>query len=142
MFALSVIWTAFSFLPVAAPGDDAKAEMAKWQGTWEVELQLVGGKEQFAKDRASTKLVIKDDVWEVHLKDTQPIQGKIKIVLDGKMKGVDVTFGDTVYRSIYLMDGDRAILRVGAGNAERPKDFSTSGGADSGGIVIYKRVKQ
>jgi uncharacterized protein (TIGR03067 family) len=142
MLALSTVFSALCFLPIADTPEE-KAELAKWQGTWEVELQLVEGKEKTAAERTVVKLVVKDDGWEMHLKDNpKPIKATIKIVLDGKVKGLDVTLGEAVYRAIYLMDGDRAILRVGGDKQDRPKDFSTSGGPESGGIVIYRRVKK
>jgi uncharacterized protein (TIGR03067 family) len=141
MFALSVVLCATSFLPAAEPADDAKAELARWQGVWEVELQVIDGKEVRAGERLTSKLVITGDTWEIHLKDsTKPIVGKIAIVLEGNTKGLDVAVGKSVYRALYLMDGDRAILRVGGADQDRPKDFSTSGGPTSGGIAIYKKV--
>src|SRR5438105_4428294 len=130
MLALATVLTALLSLPAAAPADppaDAKTELAKWQGTWEVELQLTDGKEKPEKERNLSKVVIKDDVWEVYFKESdKPVKGMMKIVLDGKLKGLDVSVGGAVYRSIYLIDGDRVVLRVGDGDDPRPKDFSTS----------------
>jgi uncharacterized protein (TIGR03067 family) len=146
MYALSAVLTAVLGLSVAAPADpapDAKTELAKWQGTWQVELELTNGAEKPAKDRSIEKLIVKDDVWEVFLKDSEgSTKGKMKFVLDGKLKGLDVTVGDAVYRCVYLLDGDRAVLRSGDDGDERPKDFSTSTGSKTGAIVIYKRVKK
>ena len=143
MFARSVVLGLLCCLPAAAadPAEDGKAELAKWQGTWVVEFQVGSGKEVPATERLTTKLVVTDDMWEIHLKDNpKPIQGKIKIVVEGKSKGLDVTVGKSVYRALYLMDGDRAILRVGGADQDRPKDFATSGGPASGGIAIYKKA--
>jgi uncharacterized protein (TIGR03067 family) len=146
MFALSFVLTAVLGSPIAAPADpatDAKAELAKWQGTWQVELELTNGAEKPAKDRNIEKVVVKDDVWEVFLKGRdESVKGKIELVLDGKLKGLDVTVGDAVFRAIYLVDGDRAVLCVGDAGDERPKDFSTSTGSKTGAIMIYKRVKK
>jgi uncharacterized protein (TIGR03067 family) len=134
------------FLPAAAPADpppDTKTELAKWQGTWEVELQLTDGVEKPAKDRNVAKVVVKDDSWEVYFKGTaEPVKGKMKLVLDGNPKGLDVTVDKVVFRSIYLLDGDRIVVRVGDANEQRPKDFSTSAGSKTGAIMIYKRVKK
>jgi uncharacterized protein (TIGR03067 family) len=129
--------------PAADEKFDAKAELAKWQGTWEVELQLTDGKEQPAKERNIVKVVVKDDVWEVHFKGRdEPVKGKITLVLDGKLKGIDVAVGKNVVRAAYLMDGDRIVLAVGDIDGARPKDFTTSTGTGSGGILIYKRAKK
>jgi uncharacterized protein (TIGR03067 family) len=137
----------FVMLPApAAPADpvpDTKTELAKWQGTWEVELMVFEGKEKPAKDRNISKVVVKDDVWEVHFKDSdKPVKGTLKIVLDGKMKGLDVTVGSSLVKAAYIIDGDRALLSVGDIDGERPKDFSTSQDVGTGGILVYKRVKK
>jgi uncharacterized protein (TIGR03067 family) len=146
MFALSLVLTVVFELSIAAPADPAtgaKAELAKWQGTWQVELEITNGAEKPAKDRNIEKVVVKDDVWEVFLKGREEsIKGKIELVLDGKLKGLDVTVGDAVFRAVYLLDGDRAVLRVGDVGDERPQDFSTSTGSKTGAIMIYKRVKK
>ena len=138
MFTLSTVLAAI----LTAPAADAKTELAKWQGTWEVELQLIDGREKPAKDRNVEKLIVKDDLWEIHFKGgTEPVKGKLKLVLDGGVKGMDVIVGDAVYRSIYLLDGDRVVVRVGDAGDPRPKDFSTSGGTKTGAIMIYRRTK-
>jgi uncharacterized protein (TIGR03067 family) len=144
MFALSAVLMLGLSTPTADPAPDKKTELAKWQGTWAVELQLSAGAEKPENERAIVKVVVKDDVWEVHFKDSDtPARGKMTLALDGPIKGLDLKLDDkTVFRSIYLLDGDRAVLRVGDANDERPKDFSTSTGSTSGGIMIYKRVKK
>jgi uncharacterized protein (TIGR03067 family) len=145
MFALPAVLVFALSTPIAAPDppSDKKTELAKWQGTWEVELQLTDGKERPAGERPITKVVVKDEVWEVHFKDSDtPVSGKMELVLDGKIKGLDLTAGDAVFRAIYLMDGDRVVLRVGDAGDERPKDFATSTGSKTGGIMFYKRVKK
>lgn len=133
-------------VPAAAPADpppDTKTELAKWQGTWEVELQLTNGVEKPPKERDVAKVVVKDDVWEAYFKGGDaPVKGKMKLVLDGNPKGLDVTVDKAVFRSIYLLDGDRVVVRVGDANEPRPKDFSTSAGSKTGSIMIYKRVKK
>jgi uncharacterized protein (TIGR03067 family) len=140
MYAVA-LFVALAVSPTAAP--DEKAELAKWQGTWEVELQLFDGKEKPAKERNITKVVVKDDVWEVHFKDSEePVKGKIKVVTDGKAKGIDVVVGKSVVKATYIIDGDRAVLAVGDIDGDRPKDFSTSGGTATGGILVYKRIKK
>jgi uncharacterized protein (TIGR03067 family) len=146
MYALSSVLFALSYLPIAGaadPATDAKAELAKWQGTWEVELQFFNGKEKSAKDRAVAKVVVKDDSWEIFLKENaKSIKGTIKITVEGDTKGFDVSVGESVFRAIYFIDGDRAILRVAEPNQDRPKDFASSGISETSGIVIYKRVKK
>jgi uncharacterized protein (TIGR03067 family) len=143
MFTPSAVLALALVLPAADPPTDIKTELARWQGTWEVELQLIDGRETAAKDRRITRVVVKDDVWEAHFKDAaDPLKGKIQIVLDGNTKGIDVTIGKTVMKAAYLMDGDRVVLRAGDPNDPRPKDFSTSTGSKVGGILIYKRVKK
>src|SRR3954464_5137273 len=106
MFALSAVLAAVltPSAPVpAAPPTDTKTELARWQGTWEVELQISDGAEKPEKERNIAKVVIQDDVWEVYFKDAgDPVKGKMKLVLDGKVKGMDVVVGDAVFRSIYL----------------------------------------
>ena len=127
----------------AAPADDkpdAKSELTKWQGTWEVELQLADGKE---KPPSITKIVIKGDTWTVYFKGSdEPVVGKVKIVLGGTVKGLDVTVDKAVVKAAYLIDGDRAVLAAGDVDGTRPKGFSTSTGVGTGGILIYKRVKK
>jgi uncharacterized protein (TIGR03067 family) len=145
MSALSYALFVMLSVPTAAddPAPDAKTELAKWQGTWEVELMVFEGKEKPAKDRNISKVIVKGDVWEVHFKDSdKPVKGTLKIVLDGKTKGIDVTVGSSVVKAAYIIDGDRALLSVGDIDGERPKDFSTSEGTGTGGIMIYKRVKK
>jgi|GEM_PF-6511311 len=145
MVALSAILAVMLSVPFTTRADapDAKTELAKWQGTWEVELNLTNGQEKPLKEQTISKVVVKDDVWEVHIKGLdEPVKGTIKIVLDGKIKGLDVSVGTTVFRAIYLIDGDRAVLRVGDEKDSRPEDFSTSIGSKTGGIMIYKRVKK
>ncbi len=139
---LAILLVVLSAPAAPDPAPDTKTELAKWQGTWEVELQLSNGEEKPAKERNISKVVIKDDVWEVHFKNSaEPVKGKMKLALDGKIKGLDVTVGDVVFRSIYLLDGDRVVIRVGDAGDERPKDFSTSTGSKTGAIMVYKRVK-
>ena len=144
MFVLPA--TLSALLALAAPADpptDAKTELARWQGTWEVELQISDGVEKAAKDRNVSKVMVKGDVWEVYFKGGgDPVKGKLKLTLDGELKGLDVIVGDMVYRSVYVIDGDRVVIRVGDSNDPRPKDFSTSAGSTTGAIMIYKRVKK
>lgn len=144
MFALTTFLAAFLAAPVAAdPPTDTKTELAKWQGTWEVELQLADGKEAPAKDRRITKVIVKGDVWEVYFKEVaEPVKGTIKLDLGGPIKGIDVTIGKNVVKGAYLIDGDRIVIAAGEIDGARPKDFSTSTGTGSGGILIYKRVKK
>src|SRR5262245_49022763 len=116
MSALSYALFVMLSVPTAADDSvpDAKTELAKWQGTWEVELMIFEGKEKLAKDRNISKVIVKDDVWEVHFKDSdKPAKGRLKIVLDGKIKGLDVTVGSSVVKAAYIIDGDRALLSVG-----------------------------
>ncbi len=144
MFALTTVLASILAAPVAADAPtDTKTELAKWQGTWEVELQLTDGKEAPAKERRIKKVVVQGDVWEVYFKDAdEPVKGTIKLDLSGPIKGIDVTIGKNVVKAAYLVDGDRIVLAVGDVDGARPKDFSTSTGTGTGGILIYKRVKK
>jgi uncharacterized protein (TIGR03067 family) len=126
----------------ASPQDDARKELAKFEGTWQPFYVEIDGKE------------LKADIKEHRL----VIAGKSFIFSgDGKMEGTiaidpskkpptidtETTAGDhkgAKMVGIYEISKDRLMVCYTAAPAERPSEFSTK--EKSGRfIVMYKRLK-
>lgn len=128
---------------ISADDTAIRTELAKLQGTWRQQILISNGKESNIKDSGIVKTVVNKMNWESHWKDGDVQKLEIKLYLDQSPKGIDLSKGDdVVLRAIYFVDGDHIVFRVGDPGKERPKDFGSTEGGETGGITIYRRIKE
>jgi uncharacterized protein (TIGR03067 family) len=126
----------------AAPQDDVKKELAKFEGTWQPFYVEMDGKE-FKGDIKEHRLVIAGKSF-VFTGDSK-MEGTITIDPSKKPPTIDTetTSGDhkgTKMVGIYEISKDRLMVCYTAAGSERPTEFRTK--EKSGRfIVMYKRLK-
>ena len=134
-----------STVELRADDDPAKAELAKFQGTWSMVSMTKNGKEIPAKGLEGRVAEIKDNAFT----DRQgtKIHGKGTMTLDPRSspKGVDTVFTDgpiagKTTLAIYEIDGDTMKSCVANPGDPRPKSFESKAGTGYM-LVTYKRMK-
>jgi uncharacterized protein (TIGR03067 family) len=154
---LALALAALPFVPNAAapapvPGDakdDAKAELGRLAGTWQLVSYKKEGVELLEGQDDPPEIVItfkKDGTFEWGNGAGSP--GKIALIDPSKKpKEVDYLFTegkdkDKTQKAIYKLDGDTFTdCFTEAGAAERPTEFKST--KDNGyTIIVYKRIKR
>src|SRR5262245_4336801 len=114
-------------LLLAADADDAKKELAKLAGTWDVVSVERDGKALPADKAKGGTLTIKGDKYVVKIGETT-IEGVYKLDPSLKPKAIDAirTNGDDKGKSllgIFALDGDELKMCFNApGNKDRPRE--------------------
>ncbi len=126
----------------AAPQDNVKTELAKFEGTWQPAYVEIDGKELKA-DIKNDRLVITGDTFV--FTGSAKMEGTIKIDPTQKPRHIDTltTAGDNKgvkMVGIYEIDAKRLMVCYRADPGTRPTEFSTT---DKSGryLIIYKRVQ-
>jgi uncharacterized protein (TIGR03067 family) len=126
----------------AAPQDEVRKELAKFEGTWQPFYVEVDGKE-FKGDIKDDRLVIAGKSFGFSGKEK--MKGTITIDPTKKPPTIDtdVTEGDhkgSKMVGIYAITKDRLVVCYRAAPDERPTDLTTK--ENSGRfLVMYKRIK-
>ena len=134
-------------LLVAADGKENKAELKKFEGTWQLVSEVLDGKEQPADYVKRIRWIFDDKGhWKVEEGGKLIFTGDIKVYPDRNPKAADSTLtneGDQkgkVVRAIYELDGD-TLKQCWAVERERPRTFDPK--PESGiNYSVYKRVKK
>jgi uncharacterized protein (TIGR03067 family) len=127
------------------PLDPAKRELARLQGTWEMEALEVNGAEVPAKKLKGTTLTIKGNKYLVKVKDTEY---EVTIELDpGKdPKAIDMYLPDgneapKLAKGVYDLDGDTfRICRHQMAGEDRPRQIGSWPDTNLF-VVTWKRKK-
>ena len=134
-------------LLLAAEGKDDKAELKKFEGTWQLVSEVMDGKEQPA-DYVKRIRGIFDDKghWKVEDGGKVIFTGDMTVDPDKNPKAADSTLTNEgehkgkIVRAIYELDGD-TLKQCWAVERERPRAFDSK---PNPGInySVYKRMKK
>ncbi len=134
-------------LLVTAEGNDDKAELKKFAGTWQLVSELIDGKEQPADYVKRIRWIIDDKGhWKVEDDGKMIFTGDMKVYPDRNPKAVDSTLtneGDhkgKIVRAIYELDGD-SLKQCWVVESERPRAFDPKPGPGVN-YSVYKRMKK
>jgi uncharacterized protein (TIGR03067 family) len=134
-------------LLVAAKGMDDKAELKRFEGTWQLVSEALDGKEQPADYVKSIRWIFDDKGhWKVVEGSKSIFTGDMKVYPDRNPKAADSTLtneGDQkgkIVRAIYELDGD-TLKQCWAVDRERPRAFDQKPGPGIN-YSVYKRVKK
>jgi len=134
-------------LALLTVAEDDKAELKKFEGTWQLVSEVVDGKEQ-PPDYVKRIRWIFDDKghWKVEDAGKVIFAGDMKVYPDRNPKAADSTLtneGDhkgKVVRAIYELDGD-TLKQSWVVEQERPRAFDTKPGPGTN-YSVYKRVRK
>ena len=133
----------FTSLSIHAADDDAaKAELKKFQGTWQLISAETGGKKADKATIAKIRVVIKGNKHTVTFGD-DIVAKEIPFTLDPSKKPKEAT--DTLpdgkkIKSIYELDGDKLKSCAAPAGKDRPKEFSAKEGTGHT-LRVFERVK-
>jgi uncharacterized protein (TIGR03067 family) len=134
-------------LLLAAEGKDEKAELKKFEGTWQLVSEVLDGKEQSAEYVKRIRFLIDNKGhWKVEDDGKVMFTGVMTVYPDQNPKAADSTLASPdehkgkVVRMIYELDGD-AFKQCWTVERERPKVFDPKPGPGVN-YSVYKRVKK
>jgi uncharacterized protein (TIGR03067 family) len=125
-----------------SPGDDAKDDGKKMQGTWLPKSGELGGKPFPDETLKTIKLVLKEDKYTATV-GSEPDKGTFKLDPSAKPKAIDITGtegpnkGKTI-PAIYELTDDTLTVCYNLGGKDRPTEFKTKAGTQLF-LVTYKR---
>jgi uncharacterized protein (TIGR03067 family) len=133
-------------LLVAPEGKDDKAELKKFDGSWQLVTEVLDGKEQSADYVKRIRWIFDDKGhWKVEEGGKVIFTGDMTVYPDRNPKAADSTLtneGDQkgkIVRAIYELDSD-TLKQCWAVEGERPRAFDPKPGPGVN-YSVYKRVK-
>jgi uncharacterized protein (TIGR03067 family) len=142
LIVLSTLLCAGAAPPVT---DEAKKELARLQGTWEMAALEVNGVEVPQKELQGTILTIRGDRYIVRVKKTTH-ETTFKLHPGTEPKGIDMYFPDgpnlpKLSKGAYDLDGDTfRLCRHQAPGEERPRQIGSWPGTNLF-VVTWKRIR-
>jgi uncharacterized protein (TIGR03067 family) len=134
-------------LLATAEGKDDKAELKKFEGTWQLVSEVMDGKDQPADYVKRIRWIFDDKGhWKVEDGGKVIFTGDMKTYPDRDPKAADSTLtneGDQkgkIVRAIYQLDGDM-LKQCWVVEGERPRAFDPKPGPGIN-YSVYKRVKK
>lgn len=134
-------------LLVAAEEKEGKAELKKFEGTWQLVSEVMDGKEQPADYVKRIRWIFDDKGhWKVEDGGKVIFAGDMKVDPDHNPKAADSTLTNEgehkgkVVRAIYELDGD-TLKQCWVVERERPQAFDPKPGPGIN-YSVYKRVKK
>lgn len=126
-----------------AKEDDAKKELKKLEGTWQVVSMEMDGQKQPEDEAKQFKIVIKGNKYTLKRGDDTVNQGTFTIDATKKPKTIDIkpTEGDNAGQTmlgIYEQDGDTQKTCYAQPDKKRPTKFSSDNGQT---LIVQKRQK-
>ena len=118
----------------------AADDVAKFEGSWQIESMEIAGKAVDLKDLKDSRLVLKGNTWA-----QDKARGTYTIDASKIPKTIDLTFTEgpvkgAVLKGIYELDDTTYKLCVGPPKGERPTVFDSK--AKGGGTLqVLKKVK-
>jgi uncharacterized protein (TIGR03067 family) len=145
---LGLVLTA-GLLVAADAKDDAKKELAKIEGTWEVTEATLDGMKAPADVLANEKITftVKGDTFTIKHGEKTSGSGTVAIDPTQKPATLDITYTEGAHKGkkelgIYKLDGDTMTACVSeAGGKERPREFASKEGTKFE-LLTMKRKKQ
>lgn len=143
MYVSQVLCLVVVIAASSAPSEEAvKAELEKFQGTWQLVSAEREGVQTPEEQVKKTRVVIKGNKHSVYFGDDAVVK-EIPFVLDPTKKPKTTT--DTLpdgkeIHGIYELDGDTLRSCVAAPGKDRPTDFSAKPGSGHT-LRIFKRLK-
>jgi uncharacterized protein (TIGR03067 family) len=137
-----------SLLPLlvllAADDDDARKDLAKFQGAWQPIKYVVDGKETKESDLNKIKLTVKDNVSTISRGgDTGKGSYTLNPGKSPKELDIKITAGDDkgkTYLAIYEFDGDDLKICLNRNGKTRPTKFESKKG--TGDVLeVWKKKK-
>lgn len=121
--------------------DAVKAELAKFQGTWQLVSAETDGKKAPEENVKQTRVVIDGRKHTVYFGDKAVVH-QIPFEIDPTTEPKSVTDtlpdGQTI-KSIYKLDGDTLTSCAAAAGKDRPKEFSAKAGSGQT-LRVFRRV--
>jgi len=143
--SLSLLVITVLLVPSAMAQDEAaKAEIAKWQGTWRMISMENDGKISPPEKLKGIKLTVQDSTYHFQNDDFSE-RGKYQFDPSMEPKTLDIVVDEgkdrgKIYRVIYKVAGDELTICLRSDNKQRPIEFS--GKAGSGQVLeVWKREK-
>ncbi len=127
---------------VSAEEDLAKAELAKFEGTWQLVSAISDGARADEETVQKIRVIIKGNKHSVFFGD-EPIAKDIpfKINPSATPKTTDDTLPDgRIIRGIYKLDRDTLTNCVNKPDQERPTEFASKAGTGHT-LRVFKRMK-
>ena len=144
--SVAVTLALFVVVRATVAGDDAKAEMKRLQGTWQVVSAISKGEKVPAEDVAELELLIEAD--KISVREKGKVQERMTFKIDPAKKPRAINFThtdgpnkDKVDYAIYQLNGDTLKICVNEKSGEaRPTEFASTAGS-SHSLVLLKRAK-
>jgi uncharacterized protein (TIGR03067 family) len=140
-FALAMVLVTTAF--VSAADDDAKKDLKKLEGKWQLTAQTANGKEASADDvKKVTVTIDADGKWKAFADGQLIFEGTVKLDPAKKPKNADWTVKvedkTVTAQAIYEVDDDT--LKNCFSTEKRPEKFESKEGSGIT-LAVYKRVK-
>ena len=136
------------FAATSAAGPEtptAATELERMQGTWDYEIQTVGGWELPADRRAKLWGVIKGDIMTKEIGLGPGLKYRIKLDTTTSPKSIDLTSiehpSGMTYTNVGIYEWDGKLLRLCFDNTgkDRPKEFRSPAGQDNIYVSVLRR---
>ena len=126
-----------------APKDDAKNDLKKFQGTWQVTTMEVDGQKMPAEEAKNFQVIIKGDKYTLKNMDNIVSEGTVKLDPSKKPRAIDITpmEGDGKGQSmlgIYEIDSETQKVCYAQPDQKRPAKFVSEAGSGNTLIVLKK----
>ena len=145
MRAYGLLTTTIAVLSCADFGDDAKKDLEKFQGDWQLVSLERDGKQIPPEEAKKLTLTIQGEKFVLRKEGAVVSEGTMKLDPARKPKEVDETISTgpnkgKIFRAIYEIDDDQHKVCFAAAGKDRPSDFSSQPG-DGRILQVWKRVK-
>jgi uncharacterized protein (TIGR03067 family) len=141
---LPALLISLAVLGNARADDQAKKDLAKFQGTWTATSYIVDGKAPSKKLLKSLKLTVKEDV-SAFTKEGETTHGTYRLDPSKKPKTLDILFTDGPHQGktskcIYELKGDALRICLASPGKKRPTALASKAGS---GLTLeaWKRSK-
>ncbi len=143
---MRILFVALALL-LAHAGDNDKAELKKFEGTWQLDSEVMDGKEQPAEYVKRIRWIFDEKGnWKIEDDGKVLFAGEMTVYPDRKPRAADSKltsegeFKGKIVRAIYELEGD-TLKQCWVVEGERPQKFEPKP-APGINYSVYKRVKK